>query len=224
MSSRKVTIDDGFNPELVEGATRDGIFGMPLIGPPHDATPPQGFTIFSQSHRAPTGSEALCFFEHDTVFADVLIHSDVYVDEFVGFQALVPPDCSAYRNAPLMAQLANIYRSRAVGWFYQSRGANVWPLARWGDERTYTTCVFPEKVAFSGIAHGSPVVVSGYGCMAGADNKIHFRAGLDALLDTVEPPVVLVYGPMPASVFGPVLHRAEFINFPDWTSRMKGGK
>lgn len=223
MASRKITIDDGFNSELVEGATRVGAFGMPLIGPPYDATPPQGLTIFSQRHRAPTDSEALCFFEHDIVFGDVLIHPEDYVKGFAGFQALVPPDCSAYRNAPPMAQLANIYRSRAVGWYYQSRGANVWPLARWGDERTYTTCVFPEKVAFEGIAYGSPVVVSGYGCMAGADNKIHFRAGLDALLDTVEPPVVLVYGPMPEGVFGPVMHRAEFINYPDWTSRMKGG-
>lgn len=224
MASRKNTIDDGFNPELVEGAVRDGIFGMPLIGPPRDATPPQGFTTFSNRHRAPTENEALCFFEHDTVFADVLINPNGYVDEFARFQIVVPPDCSAYRNAPLMAQLVNIYRSRAVGWYYQSRGANVWPLVRWGDERTYTTSILQERVAFSGIAHGSPVVVSGYGCMVGVDNKIHFRAGLDALLDTVEPPVVLVYGPMPESVFGPIMHRAEFLNYPDWTSRMKGGK
>ena len=59
--------------------------------------------------------------------------------------------------------------------------------------------------------------------MAGADNKVHFRAGLDGLLDTIEPPIVLVYGPRPTKVFdGAVLSRAEFHFYPDWTSRMHG--
>lgn len=219
---RKAIIDDGFNPELVEGASFCGLFGIPLIEAPHDNSIPEGFTTFTQRHRAPTNREALCSFEQDREFAEVLIEPSAFVDEFNRFFMFVPTDCSVYRNAPLAVQIGNIYKSRAIGSYYQRHGSNVWPLVRWGDERTYTTSVLPEKVAFAGIEHGSPVVISGYGCMAGVDNKVHFRAGLEAMMDTVEPSIVLVYGPMPDRVFRGVLNHAEFINFPDWTSRMKG--
>ena len=44
-----------------------------------------------------------------------------------------------------------------------------------------------------------------------------------AMLDTLEPEVVLVYGAMPSDVFGDYLHCTEFIKYPDWTTRMHGG-
>ncbi len=224
MTNRKITADDGFNSELVRGATFDGIFEIPRINPPKSIIRPAGFTPFSKRKYAPTNCEAICFFEMDTVFADVLRNPYTYIEEFNSFSVFVPSDNSLYRDSPLAVQVANIYRSRAIGHFYQNHGANVYPLVRWGDERTYTTCTLPEKVAFVGIEHNCPVVVSSYGCIQGKENKHHFRAGLEAMMNELEPSHVLVYGPMPEKVFAGVKGYSEFVQFPDWVSRVKGGE
>ena len=221
MVSSKTTMDDGFNPELVRGATFDGIFEIPCISPPKNIIRPEGFTPFSKRRYAPTKHEALCFFEMDTVFADVLRNPHAYIKEFNSFSIFVPCDNSLYRDSPLTVQIANIYRSRAIGHFYQAHGANVYPLVRWGDERTYTTCALPEKIAFAGIKHNSPVVVSTYGCIQGKENKYYFRSGLEAMIEELRPSLVLVHGSMPKEVFTAVENRSEFIQFPNWISRVK---
>ena len=55
----------------------------------------------------------------------------------------------------------------------------------------------PEKIAFSGVEKHSIVSVSTYGCIQAKEDKIYFKAGLEAMMETLEPEVVLVYGPMP---------------------------
>lgn len=224
MANQKIMADDGFNPELVAGATFDGIFEIPHIHPPKHIITPEGFTPFSKRKHAPTNNEALCFFEMDIKFADVLRCPGAYIDEFNSFSIFIPTDNSLYRDSPLMAQISNIYRSRAIGHYYQYHGANVYPLVRWGDERTYTTCVLPEAVSFTGVERNSPVVISTYGCIRGKENKYHFKAGLEAMMDDLEPSLVLVHGPMPNSVFKNVLHYSTFLQLPDWITRVKGGR
>ena len=223
MAKYKITADDGFNSELVAGATFDGIFEIPHINPPKRIITPKGFTPFSKRKYAPTNCEALCFFEMDTIFSEVLRNPHAYIDEFKAFPVFVPCDNSLYRDSLLTVQIANIYRSRAIGRYYQDHGANVYPLVRWGDERTYTTCVLPEKVAFVGIERNSPVVISTYGCIQSKENKYHFQAGLEAMIETLEPSHVFVYGSMPDNVFSNVGNQSLFIQYPNWTSRMKAG-
>jgi len=43
------------------------------------------------------------------------------------------------------------------------------------------------------------------------------------MMDALNPQGVLVYGAMPDSVFGDYLNYAEFVHYPDWTSRAHGG-
>lgn len=224
MATSKACIDDGCNPELVKGVQFDGILELPKIEAPKKLVIPEGFTPFTQRKRAPTSNEALSFFEFDTKFADVLKHPESYIEVAKDFAAFVPPDCSVYRDMPLALQITNIYRSRAIGAYCQQRGANTYPLVRWGDERTYTAEVLPEPVAFIGVEKHSIVVISTYGCIRGKENRRHFKAGLEAMVDYLEPALVLVHGAMPDDVFGNVLHKSEFIRYPDWTSRMKGGE
>lgn len=224
MPTIKTMIDDGFNPELVKGARFDGVFEMPCIEKPKKVVVPKGFTPFTKRHRPPTEHEALCFFEFDTKFAEALIAPELFIETAKSFEVFVPTDNSLYRDQPLATQIGNIYRSRAIGFYYQKRGANVYPLIRWGDERTYTDVVLPEPVAFSGAPKNSVVVVSTYGCIRGQENKKHFQAGLECMIDALAPSLVLVHGAMPKSVFSHVLKKSEFIQFPDWTTRMKRGE
>ena len=217
-------MDDGFNPELVRGARFDGVLEIPCIEPPEEVILPEGFTPFSMTNRAPTKSEALSFFEFDTRFSEALATPERFVDMAKSFSIFVPPDCSLYRDQPLSTQIGNVYRSRAIGFYYQRRGANVYPLIRWGDERTYTDLALPEPVSFLGVPKHSVVVVSTYGCIRSKENKHHFQGGIEAMVDYLKPELVLVHGSMPKRVFAHVLSKSEFVRFPDWTSRMRGGE
>ena len=50
---------------------------------------------------------------------------------------------------------------------------------------------------------------------------MYFREGLLAMLEELEPKVVLVYGAMPDKIFGDLKNKTHFIQYPDWTTRMK---
>ena len=224
MSKNKAIIDDGCNPELVAGAQFDLPLGIPIIKAPSKIIIPEGITPFSLRDRALSFKEAIGFHEKDINFAEVLRSPAEFVDDFGRFTALISPDCSLYRDTPLSVQLTNIYRNRAIGSYYQRRGLYVIPQIRWGNEYSYTTKYFPEKIAFLGAERRSIVAIGTYGCFRGKENKYHFSAGLDAMMETLEPQVVLVYGSMPEKVFAPYVNYARFVPYPDWTTRMHGGK
>ncbi|MBR2520306.1 MAG: DUF4417 domain-containing protein [Selenomonadaceae bacterium] len=114
-----------------------------------------------------------------------------FFDDLLRFPAIVTPDNSLYRDSPLIAQIANVYRSRAIGHYLQKNGAYVITNVRWSDERSYTTDYLPEKFAFLGAPKNSIVSIGTYGCIRGKENKYFFRAGLEAMLDELTPEVVL---------------------------------
>ncbi len=163
------------------------------------------------------------FFEKDHEFSEILIDSAAYIKDLRKFKYLLPTDCSLYIDAPLAAQIINLYRSRAIASYYQRNGCNVYPMARWGNEFTYTTDYFPERIAFLGLPKNSIIYIGTYGCINTRIEKYHFKNGLKAMLKTLEPKIVLVYGAMPDSIFKDFLHCADFIQYPDWITRVHGG-
>ena len=224
MRKQRAVIDDGCNPELVAGAPFDGIMEMPLIEATRHIFIPKAIVPFSFRGRCEDpANSAIGFFEHDECFAEVLRNPQAYVEEFLRFGAVISPDCSLYRNAPLGVQAINIYRNRAIGSYYQRKGVNVITLVRWGNELSFTTQYFPEKIAFLGAPKQSILAVSPYGCIQSKEDKQLFKAGLAAMMETLEPRVVLVYGSMPEAVFAPFKEKARFVLYPDWTSRICGG-
>lgn len=220
---RKAIIDDGMNPELVIGAQFDGIFEIPIIKHPQTIVIPQGITPFSMMHRHDIHEDAIGFYEMDYNFAEVLIAPQDYIEEFSKAKAFISPDCSLYRDAPLTVQIANVYRNRAIGHYYQQHGLYVIPQVRWGNELTYTTKALPEKVAFLGVQKHSIIAIGTYGCSGNRENKYYFRAGLEAMLETLEPEVVLVYGAMSPGIFDEYRRQTQFIHYPDWITRKKAG-
>ncbi len=93
----------------------------------------------------------------------------------------------------------------------------VIPSVRWGDDRTYTTKFLPERVAFLGIEKHSIVSVGSYGQLKDCVNRYYFEAGMDAMMETLEPEVVLVYSQMPGAIEGNYPD-TKFVEYPDWTS------
>ena len=220
---RKAIMDDGCNPGLVSGAKFEGIFDIPVIEKPERIDIPSAIVPFSERHKVTDYNTAVGFYEMDVRFAEVLIDPEKYVEDFRRFKAMISPDCSLYRDAPLSVQIINVYRNRAIGSYYQRKGIYVIPQIRWGTEATYTTKILPEAIAFSGVEKHSIVAIGTYGCIQHKEDKYNFNAGLEAMLINLEPQVVLVYGPMPNAVFDDYLHNARFVHFDDWTRIRHGG-
>lgn len=215
---RKAIIDDGMNPELVEGAEFDGIFDIPIIHKPDRIIIPPGFVPFSKRDSVSDFSYAVHFCEMDSTFSSILRDPWPYIKDLARFSAILSPDCSVYRDATHISQLNNIYRNRALGFFFQKHGIYVIPHVRWGDEFTYTEKFLPEKVAFRGVEKNSIVAVSTYGCIRGAKNEYHFEAGFEAMFIELEPAVVLVHGSNKLSLFERYSPYAQFFYYPDWIS------
>lgn len=216
-------MDDGFRSDLVVGAEFDGFLEMPIIKKPKEIIIPDGITPFSKRNLAVGSNEAIGFNEMDQVFKKVISEPEKYVDDFSRFMGIISTDNSLYRDMPLATQILNIYRNRAVGYYYQSKGIYVIPQIRWGDERTYTKTILPDKVAFLGVEKQSIVSIGTYGCIQGQDNKMYFKNGLYEMLMELDPIVVLVYGNMPGVIFDEFRNYTQFIQYPDWITRKKRG-
>jgi len=215
---RKAILDDGCNPELVAGADFDGILEIPIIKRPKSFLIPSSIIPFSFRRQCNNRQAAIGFFEKDICFSDILIHPEHYIDDFKKFSAIISPDCSLYRDAPLSVQITNIYRNRAIGYYFQKNGIYVIPQIRWGTEDTYTTKRLPERAAFLGVEKHSIIAIGTYGCIKHKDDKYFFKSGLEAMLETLEPQIILVYGAMPESVFGDYKNATTFIHYDDWTT------
>ena len=130
-------LSDGCNPEFVIGAEFDGVFEMPIIKKPKKIIIPDNLVPFSKMEKADPKSFAVCEYENDTEFKDILVNPDEYIEILKKYQGFIAPDCSVYRDMPLAIQITNIYRSRAIGYCFQKHGVYVIPCVRWGDERQY---------------------------------------------------------------------------------------
>ena len=172
---RKNLIDDGFRADLVETAFFDGNLEIPIINIPNHIIIPDGLVPFSMRHRDATHKCFVCFYEHDVHFFDCLTATDQYIEDLRQYPGIISPDCSLYLDMPLCLQIANVYMSRAVGYYFQSKGFYVIPNIRWGDERTFTTSVLSEKVAFLGIPKRSIVSIGTYGCVKNKEEKQRYK-------------------------------------------------
>lgn len=221
---RYAHLDDGCDAWLVDGARFDGVLGIPVIEAPERISVPSAMVPFSKRAKVSSPAHyAVCEYEPDRAFAPLLKDPAAHVKELRRFQAVVSPDASMYWDMPLAAQVLNKYRNHAVASWLQRQGVYVIPNVRWGDERTYTDCALPEPLAFLGVEKGSIVSIGSYGVVKTADEKRHFRAGLAAMLERLEPQVVLVYGSTPDDVFGGFWDASEFVRYPDWTSHERRG-
>lgn len=209
------SLSDGCNPELVKGAEFDGVFEIPVIKKPKKLIVPDLLVPFSKVDRANSKACAVCEYENDTEFKDLLVHPDEYVALLKQYQGFVSPDCSVYRDMPLAMQITNVYRSRAIGHYFQKHGVYVIPCVRWGDERTYSTKILPERIAFLGVEKHSIVSVGSYGQLKDKVNRYYFEAGMDAMMETLEPDIVLVYSQMPDAI-ETKYPDTQFVEYPDW--------
>ena len=214
--------DDLRRSGLATGASFDGLLEIPIIAPPSIKQPPKVAIPFSERMRSNGHSELLVFDEYESEFRELIDDPDMFLDELRQYPAVFSPDLSLYRNAPLSAQIANVYDSRLTGSYLQRNGVNVVPFIRWGDERSFTTMELPEPFALLGACEGSVIGIGPYGCIRSHADQDIFRAGLIATIEHIRPRMIFSYGPHPDRIFGGLETITEFVFYEDWTSRMRG--
>ena len=218
----KRLIDDGFAPELVAGAFFDGMFEIPVIRNVPGSFVPGRLVPFTKRCVTSMLDEFICFYVHDFRFADVIRNARAYLECFRKFSGLVSPDCSLYRDMPLVLQIVNTYFNRALGHYFQANGLRVVANVRWGDERSYTRTLFPEPFAFAGVEKNAVVSVGTYGCSTGSENAYHRQKGLAAMFEELSPRQVWVYGAYAASEFAEYERYSDIRHFQDWMSMSFG--
>lgn len=72
-------LTDGCNPEFVKGAEFDGVFEMPIIKKPKRYVIPKNLVPFSKMSKADPKTFAVCEYENDSEFRDILLHPDDYI-------------------------------------------------------------------------------------------------------------------------------------------------
>lgn len=187
---------DVFHAFLVENADYDGYYELPVIRT-SDHLPDKVIT-FSKA-MSKTWDDFDCwvvFYEHDRDFERLWSKPRQYLDKLKKFKGIISPDFSLYRNMPLIMQMWNTYRSRAIAVWLQNNGVEVIPNVRFGDERTFSFC-------FDGIEENKTVAVGTHGCIKRKEDKIFFKIGLARMVQRLSPKTIIVYGSAPDSIFKP---------------------
>ena len=203
---------DIFHFYLIQGAFLDGKYDFPIVIDKKIKIP-KYLIPFSKRNRIKDEVKkdvALHFYMHDISFTDFLEHPENYLKEIKEFGGIVSPDPSLYTNMPLAVQLYHSFLNRAITFFLQKNKVNVIPNVRWGHRASFEFC-------FDGLVTRATYAISGYGCVKTKENKELFKEGLSHMLEKLEPKLILVYGPMPKSIFRDYEKEWNFLHFEEWT-------
>ena len=195
LPSRHQDRRDVWNARLLRWCRYVGDYEMPSL--PACRVIPQDLTAFSKARaRNADGSFIHCY-EEDYKFERLWRNPNRYLPLVRAYGGAIAPDFSVYREMPLAHQMYNIFRSRALGYWWARTGVAVIPSVRWGDERTYRFC-------FDGLPTDSVLACGTHGCVKHVDDRRYFFDRFMAMLERLSPSAVIVYGSASAKIFPPV--------------------
>lgn len=135
------------------------------------------------------------FYIDDYQFDRIWNFPDKYLSLLKEFKGVIMPDFSLYTDMPKAQQIWNSYRSKVLGYYFQSQGLEVIPNASWSDENSFDWC-------FDGLPQNSVIAVSSIGCMKNPRATLGFCKGFNEMLKHLEPIEILFYGEVPKSLKG----------------------
>jgi hypothetical protein len=135
---------------------------------------------------SPSGDGLVHFFIDDYRFESTWASPDRALGYF-GEHFVATPDFSLFRDQPRAIWLWNIYRSRWLGAYWQSKGARVLPTVSWALPSSFQFC-------FLGLPKRSVLLVSTVGIMSDTTAKELFVAGYHEMINQLDPVQVICYG------------------------------
>lgn len=181
---------DAYNLRTVGTAACTGDYDMPTLEPV-DSCPGDliGFNYVMTTRKTPAHT-GVHFFVDDYQFERCWRRPEGYTERLRQFEAVCTPDFSLYRDMPLPMQLWNVYRSRALGHYWQQQGVTIIPTLQWATTDTY-------EWSLGGVPEGGTVAVSALGCRNDPMAMALWHEGMSAALDIVRPGRVLLHGAAP---------------------------
>lgn len=137
--AERARTDDYYNLRLCD-IDDCGPDGMPLLAPT-DIRPARliGFN-YAKSWNEPKTGVGIHFFLDDYQFERIWNKPEEYTRLLASFDMACAPDWSLYLDMPRPMQQWNVYRSRAIGDWWQRQGLAVVPTLSWSDENSYEYC------------------------------------------------------------------------------------
>lgn len=177
---------DAYNLEAVDYDTlTKNFWQMPIIK--NNGFVPDDLIGFNYAKTSENKNCGIHFYVDDYQFERVWNKPEDYTDILFDYDCILSPDFSLYTDMPMPMKIWNVYRSRFIGNYYQSKGINVIPTLSWAEPETFKFC-------FEGIPEGSIVSVSTIGVKENKDALKIWREGMQAAIDKIKPSTVLVYG------------------------------
>ena len=127
------------------------------------------------------------FYIDDYQFERVWNDPEKYVEVLMDYPCILSPDFSLYMDMPMPMKIWNIYRSRFIGAYYQSKGLRVIPTISWAEKETFSFC-------FKGIPKGSIVSISTIGVKRDEEALQIWKDGVAEMIRQIQPSTILVYG------------------------------
>lgn len=189
---KKTKMDNDFQDYLVEGAIFEGKADIPGMMNINNMIIPKFLAPYTARKRINDKDTVLHCFIHDFQFSNLITETKKHVEELTRFGGIICPDPTITIGGSRTINQAQVYFSRAVGFYLQKNGVNAIPCVRWGDSSTYEYC-------FLGVPKNYIIAISTHGCiMPCKENnnllRYAFIKGLPVMLERLKPKYVIVYG------------------------------
>ena len=161
----------------------DNAYGIPNLRHTPLNSAPDWLIPYRTRVRFETAGGAVHFFLYDAIFRSVWTCPNKSLRYLSKFNIVLTPDFSLDADMPLAVQIFNTYRNRWCGAYWQAQGYTVIPTVGWSTPDSYEFC-------FAGIARHSIVALTTLGTRR---NKQAFLHGYDAMLEHIQPSLVICY-------------------------------
>lgn len=183
--AERLKTDRAYNLHLVNIFDCEGKEGYPVLHAV-DITPTDMIS-FNFCKTAKDFNAGVHFCVDDYQFERVWNKPEAYIDLLRKFECVVCPDFSVYLDMPLPMKKWNIYRSRALGNWWQRQGLLVVPNVTWSGK---------DSIGYSleGIPKHSTVFLSTVGVTRDKDAREICLWGMRHMMKKLEPARVLLLG------------------------------
>ena len=184
-SQHRLRTDEAYNLHLINADDCDPEYLMPVL---EVVTPEELNATDLRSVLDPGKPEyAAHFYLDDYRFERYWNTPEKYIDKLKEFGTVLTPDYSTYIDMPVPMQIWNVYRSRALGNYWQREGIQVIPTLQWAQPGTY-------EFALDGLPQGGVYSFSTVGVKESKAVIHMFRKGFDYAIEATQPKLLLGYG------------------------------
>lgn len=175
-----------YNLDLVNhDRLEDDFWQMPIIK--NNGYIPKDLIGFNYAKSSEEKNVGIHFYVDDYQFERIWNAPEKYIETLMDYDCILSPDFSLYMDMPMAMKIWNIYRSRFIGAYYQSKGLRVIPTISWAEKETFAFC-------FKGIPKGSIVSISTIGVKQDKEALQIWRDGVTEMIKQIEPSAILIYG------------------------------